>query len=465
VTQGEFFLPHLPRVVSALARRFKDPDSVVADACVEVVGSLAERVALFRPGIHRVVLSGPEAIGPHFVRPILDVIHETNSRAAQDTASRSLARVFHRCGAGSSRVPAGANWYTDGGPGRLALRLARMLDAQSFYAKPALLGAITALFRTAAGAVAPQLPAMLGVRVPRRAVDDEDEDEDEDDEEAAAAAAAADSDETADGILGALKSPDWPTRRGAAEAVAALLYALGPALDNETVTTTPLVDAIEARLRERGFDKVRPARDAVHVATSLVQALRRYGEERLPAHDVAAWRLFARGEVGEHVASVGEEGRDAAAGETRACEPKMSPGLAARKARRREEVFDGSAGAKSAGRRESIAAFRVANIAAHGNEDVVVKVPNRPPPALARAPLPPQPPPRDESDSYRAPRPFEEDAAPRSPASTVEAAGGGSPVGAEGNTYEVASSEGGSPNGGAESPRPRGGGERSSPEH
>ena len=131
-------------------------------------------------------------------------------------------------------------------------------------------------------------------------------------------AAAAESDETAGGILGALKSPDWPTRRGAAEAVAALLYALGPALDNETVTTTPLVDAIEARLRERGFDKVRPARDAVHVATSLVRALRRYGEERLPAHDVAAWRLFARGEVGEHVASVGEEGRDPAAGETRA---------------------------------------------------------------------------------------------------------------------------------------------------
>ena len=305
MTQGEFFLPHLPRVVSALARRFKDPDSVVTDACVDVVGSLAERVALFRPGIHRVVLSGPEAIGPHFVRPILDVIHETNSRAAQDTASRSLARVFHRCGAGSSRAPAGANWYPDGGPGRLALRLARMLDAKTFYAKPALLGAITALFRSAAGAVAPQLPAMLGVRVPRQGVDVDDED-DEDDE---AAAAAAEADENAGGILGALKSPDWPTRRGAAEAVAALLYALGPALDNETVTTTPLVDAIEARVRERGFDKVRPARDAVHVATSLVRALRRYGEERLPAHDVAAWRLFARGEVGEHVASVGEEGR------------------------------------------------------------------------------------------------------------------------------------------------------------
>ena len=39
MTQGEFFLPHLPRVVSALARRFKDPDSVVTDACVDVVGS------------------------------------------------------------------------------------------------------------------------------------------------------------------------------------------------------------------------------------------------------------------------------------------------------------------------------------------------------------------------------------------------------------------------------------------
>ena len=456
MTQGEFFLPHLPRVVSALARRFKDPDSVVTDACVDVVGSLAERVALFRPGIHRVVLSGPEAIGPHFVRPILDVIHETNSRAAQDTASRSLARVFHRCGAGSSRAPAGANWYPDGGPGRLALRLARMLDAKTFYAKPALLGAITALFRSAAGAVAPQLPAVLGVRVPRRGVDVDDEDDED-----AAMAAAAEAEENTGGLLGALKSPDWPTRRGAAESVAALLYALGPALDNDTVASTPLVDAIEARVRECGFDKVRPARDAVHVTMSLVQALRRYGEERLPAHDVAAWRRFARGEVGEHVASLGEESR-AAAGETRACEPKMSPGLASRKARRREDVFDASAGAKSADRRESIAAFREANIAAHGNKDVVVMVPNRPPPALERAPLPPPPPPRD--DSHRASRPFEEDAAPRSPPSTVEAARGNSPVGAEGNTYEVASSEGGSPNGGDESPRPRAGSGRSSPE-
>jgi len=57
--------------------------------------------------------------GALFVRPLLDVIHETNSRAGQDTACRALARVFRRCGPDAAAVPAGTSWYLDGGPGRL----------------------------------------------------------------------------------------------------------------------------------------------------------------------------------------------------------------------------------------------------------------------------------------------------------------------------------------------------------
>ena len=429
------FLPHLPRVVSALARRFKDPDSVVTDACVDVVGSLAERVALFRPGIHRVVLSGPEAIGPHFVRPILDVIHETNSRAAQDTASRSLARVFHRCGATTSRplgcqlVPGRRTGVSRAQTRPYARREDVLRQTGAVAAPPS-----RAVCRRRGGCpMAPQLPAVLGVRVPRRA-----------------SMSTTKTTKTrrwrrrrkrkgeTGGLLGALKSPDWPTRRGAAVEGRQLLTASAPRSMATRWQTKPLVDAVEARVRECGFDKVRPARDAVHVAMSLVQALRRYGEERLPAHDVAAWRRFARGGVGGYVASLGEEAAPPPARRARAS-LNHEPGLASRKARRREDVFDASAGAKSADRRESIAAFREARIAAHGNKDVVVMVPNRPPPALDGAPLPPPPPPRD--DSHRASRPFEEDAAPRSPPSTVEAARGFA-CRRRGNTYEVASSEG-----------------------
>lgn len=69
--QGEHALPHVPRMVSAIARRFKDPDSNVADACVDAMGSLAAFAVGCRPGGSRLVLGGdgdgqgkPVAAGP-----------------------------------------------------------------------------------------------------------------------------------------------------------------------------------------------------------------------------------------------------------------------------------------------------------------------------------------------------------------------------------------------------------------
>ena len=87
-------------------------------------------------------------------------MHETNSRNAQDVACGRW-RVFERCRSRPRRhrAPAGANWFPDGGPGRLALKLASMLSAPNFYAKAALVQAIAALFAAAAFAVGPRLPA------------------------------------------------------------------------------------------------------------------------------------------------------------------------------------------------------------------------------------------------------------------------------------------------------------------
>ena len=163
-----------------------------------------------------------------FVRPILDIIHETNSRAAQDTACRALAHVFRRCGPdpGAADVPVGPNWYPDGGPSRLATRLARMLGAQTFYAKPALLHAMAALFNAAAHALMPQLPALLGLPLPGSSL-------------ATAGSGGGEgfvgdppwaSSALSVRLLDALRSADWPVRRGAAEALTALMYALGPPL-------------------------------------------------------------------------------------------------------------------------------------------------------------------------------------------------------------------------------------------
>ena len=126
------------------------------------------------------------------------------------------------------------------------------------------------------------------------------------------------------GLLDATGSHDWPVRRAAAEAITVLLCDLGPGLENETVTPVPLVDAIERVLETRRHDKVKPARDAVCTALSVVDALRRYAAEKLPLHDVAMWRRWVRTELGQDVGSLGEDATrrrsstSRALGETRA---------------------------------------------------------------------------------------------------------------------------------------------------
>jgi hypothetical protein len=393
--------------VAAVARRFKDPDAVVGDACVDALGTLAEYAARMRPNIHRVVLSGPDAIGPHFIRPVLEVLHETNGRAAQDVATRALARVFRRCGpgrGGPGAGPVGANWFPDGGPGRLALRLARMLDAQSFHAKAALLDAIAALFKSAAGSVGPQVPALLGVPWPADAEEGPPPEFETYGRVATSGGThpgeAENSQQGSGGLLDALGSPDWPVRRSAAEAVAALVYALGPALDAESVTLVPggVSGAIAARLERSGHDRVRPARDAVANALAAANALRKYEEEMRPTHDVAAWRAWVREEVGEWIASVGEERESSSSSSgSRGGGTASSPGaraLAERKAPARGRTSGSKENERRAlgrSRRELSEAFREANAAHGAGDDVVIKVPARPPPAMARAPNPPPP--------------------------------------------------------------------------
>lgn len=508
--QREHALPHLPRLVAATIRRMKDPDPIVGDACVETLGALAEAAARLPPSINRAVLSGPDAVGPHFVRPVIDAMHETNSRNAQDVACRALARVFRRCGPGrgGAGAPAGANWFPDGGPGRLALKLASMLSAPNFYAKAALVQAIAALFAAAAFAVGPQLPALLGVAAananaragaerlgllegesanPRDdaneangatnrgedesaastpTIDEEAEVEAEDGADAGALAAdsaptdgkkekrhsAANvgervaSSETATvspgGLLDATGSHDWPVRRAAAEAITVLLCDLGPGLENETVTPVPLVDAIERVLETRRHDKVKPARDAVGTALSVVDALRRYAAEKLPLHDVAMWRRWVRTELGQDVGSLGEDGHAAAlvdrrraAHDPRGAKENTKPGRITVEYVR-DPTMDASADGDDARlkaervirRKKLSSGFREANIDAHASEEIIVKVPARPKPDAAAAAEAEAPPAAGEPEARV---PCDETATAQTPR-----------LGAEGNTYEVASSDG-----------------------
>ena len=363
--RGESALVHLPRMVSSVCRRFKDPDSNVSDACVDTMGALAEFTCSLPPRIDKTVATGPDSIGVNFLRPILDVLHETNSKQAQDTACRAMARVIRRCGpgAGNANVPAGNNWYPDGGVGKLAVRLARALELPNFHAKPALLHAVTALFAAAGGQCGSHLPVVLGVPPPEGSRDGSANVAEWN------AVTSHGSVGTNGGVLGALASEEWPTRRAAAQAITALVYALGPMLDNANVTLTPLLDAIERALDVHRHDKVKPARDAVAAAAALVAELKNFRDKGPGGDDLGAWRNWAREELGEGIADVGEHvGSNGAAG--------LKPGVASPRRPR-------GAGAGTA-RRELSEAFMEAHAPKElpTEGDVVeVAVPKNPPPA------------------------------------------------------------------------------------
>lgn len=77
------------------------------------------------------------------------------------------------------------------------------------------------------------------------------------------------------GLVAALSSPDWPVKRAAAEALKALVIALGPGLDSPGQAALPAgVQAASSRaadaLEKCRFDKVRPVRDAVQEAQAVL---------------------------------------------------------------------------------------------------------------------------------------------------------------------------------------------------
>ena len=277
-TQGEHALYYLPRMLTACTRRFRDIDTAVQDACVDAIGALAHFAVRCRPGVHLGnvnVMAGPEAMGPLFVRPLLDAVGDCNSRGPQDVACRALARVFRRCGpgVGGACVPVGVNWYngdpgagrgSSGGPGKLGVRLIRHLESKTFHAAPGLIRAIWSLFAAAAPAMAPQLPEILGI--PKDA-----------DGEGGRAGAFADA-----RLLSQFESEDWHARKETADALVALMYHMGPTMDI-AIEDVPLMGHISRALSAAKFDKVKPARDAVAEATAVARELTTYEG---PKHDV-----------------------------------------------------------------------------------------------------------------------------------------------------------------------------------
>ena len=99
----------------------------------------------------------------------------------------------------------------------------------------------------------------------------------------------------------------------------------------------------------------RPARDVVVAAPlAAADALRKYEEEMRPTHDVAAWRAWVREEVGEWIASVGEERESSTSSGSRG-----APGTRRARGRGRSRAQGPARGERAARRRTAARAPEV----------------------------------------------------------------------------------------------------------
>eukprot|EP00899_Mesostigma_viride_P028595 jgi/Mesvir1/8920/Mv14205-RA.1 len=210
---GDALTPHLARVVAAIARRFKDPDTAVREACAEAMGTLAQCV---EPPPVPAGSSG--TLMGVFFKPLFDALNEQNQNV-QMAASLVLARVI-----AFSKSPVEANVP------RLCAKMAKVLHSSTFAAKGLILKAFAKLVEVTAAAVMPHLAQLLPL------------------------------------ILDELASNDWTARKAAAEALASLACRLGPLL-------SPFRQECLTRLEQARFDKVKPARETAVETYQLFREL------------------------------------------------------------------------------------------------------------------------------------------------------------------------------------------------
>lgn len=222
----ELLSPHLPRIVTNLVRRLRDPDSAVRDACVDVVGVLAATVPYPAGGTGSTgggddivsVAASSAAVGV-YLKPLLDAMND-QSKGVQVGAALCLARVFDEI----KHTPTGVVQ-------RLVPRVLKLMASSGFQGKAALLSVVASLARAIGEASGPGGMPLLAALVPM--------------------------------FPECLESSDWSVRKAAADTLGRMAVVLGPHL------TAPFKAALLPALEARRFDKVKPVRDCVNEALKL----------------------------------------------------------------------------------------------------------------------------------------------------------------------------------------------------
>ncbi|KAL9232364.1 hypothetical protein vseg_007485 [Gypsophila vaccaria] len=208
---------HLVKIIAHLAKRLRDPDSGVRDACRDVVGSLSGVYVKANANAEGDGIGVGGGVGggvvSMFVKPLFEAMGE-NNKGVQVGAAMCLGRVVD-C---SQNPPVTAF-------GKLCPRVCKFLNSPNFFAKSALLPVVVSLSQV--GAVTPQcLDPLL------------------------------------QSIHDCLASTDWATRKAAADALTGLALHSSDLVNDVAASTLIALEACR-------FDKIKPVRDSVSEALQL----------------------------------------------------------------------------------------------------------------------------------------------------------------------------------------------------
>ncbi|KAK6132909.1 hypothetical protein DH2020_033345 [Rehmannia glutinosa] len=217
---------HLTKIIGHIVRRLKDSDSQIREACRDAIGSLA--------GLYLKGGNGGDGVVSLFVKPLFEVMSE-NNKAAQGGAALCLAKMVE-C---ASDPP--LNTFQ-----KLCNRVCKYLNSPNFMAKASLLHVVSSLSQV--GAIAPQsLEPLL------------------------------------QSIHECLSSPDWATRKAAAETLIVLSSNTGNITAEGAASTLNALEACR-------FDKVKPVRESMNEALQLWKKIAGKGdgssdENKASSHD------------------------------------------------------------------------------------------------------------------------------------------------------------------------------------
>ncbi|PIA43970.1 hypothetical protein AQUCO_01800198v1 [Aquilegia coerulea] len=192
--------PHLGKMMASIAKRLKDPDSVVRDACVEVVGVFSSKMSGY----------GDENDGAFavIVKPLFEALGEQN-RHVQSGSALCLASVIDN----AINPPASVL-------SRMLTRITKFLKNPHFMAKPAVIELIRSMIQ--AGGAPTQTALSAAVR----------------------------------NIEECLKNSDWTTRKAASVALESI------AMSGSSLLYSVKASCVHS-LESCRFDKVKPVRDSV----------------------------------------------------------------------------------------------------------------------------------------------------------------------------------------------------------